>query len=199
MMLVWQLGPALAGLEKLGLNTSLELKFNLRNANGERKVLQKRASMVRRKRFTSEASSTGAVVSTGHIPAGPSVHAWVGLTLVVVDVTVGSTPPRVAAAFVAKVQKTFTFLSYFHFAPMACTLLFANLDLWSSVWRSPIDEILAAAVDAGVAAALVHLRQAGGVVVALWAQASEAIDAVHAGAPIVARVDGAFVNVDVAH
>lgn len=65
--------------------------------------------------------------------------------------------------------------------------------------RSPIDEILAAAVDAGVAAALVHLRETGGVVVALWAQAGEAIDAVHTRAPIVAWVDGAFVNIDVAH
>lgn len=55
------------------------------------------------------------------------------------------------------------------------------------------------AVDAGVAAALVHLRQTGGVVVALRAQAGEAVDAVHARATIVARVDGAFVDVDVAH
>lgn len=51
------------------------------------------------------------MVSAGHIPAGPSVHAWVGLTLVVVDVTVGSTPARVAGAFVAKMQKKFAFLS----------------------------------------------------------------------------------------
>lgn len=65
--------------------------------------------------------------------------------------------------------------------------------------HSPIDEILAVAVDAGVAAALVYLRQTGGVVVALRAQAGEAIDAVYARAPIVTRVDGAFINVDVAH
>lgn len=74
-------------------------------------------------------------------------------------------------------------------------MLFANLCLS----RSPIDEILAVAVDAGVAATLIHLRQTGGVVVALWAQAGEAIDAVYARAPIVAGVDCAFVNVDVAH
>lgn len=65
--------------------------------------------------------------------------------------------------------------------------------------NSPVDEILTVAVDAGVAAALVHLRQTGGVVVALRAQAGEAVDAVHARATIVARVDGAFVDVDVAH
>lgn len=52
------------------------------------------------------------MVSAGHISAGPSIHAWVGLTLVVVDVTVGSTPARVAGAFVAKVQNKFTFLSF---------------------------------------------------------------------------------------
>lgn len=65
--------------------------------------------------------------------------------------------------------------------------------------RSPIDEILAATVDAGVAVALIHLRQTGGIVVALRAQAGEAIDSVHTRAPIVTRVDCTFVNVDVAH
>lgn len=55
------------------------------------------------------------------------------------------------------------------------------------------------AMDAGVAAALVYLRQAGGIVVALRAQAGKAIDAVHTRAPVVARVDCTFVNVDVAH
>lgn len=65
--------------------------------------------------------------------------------------------------------------------------------------HSPVDEVLAATVDAGVAAALVHLRQTGGVVVALRAQAGEAINAINARATIVAWVDGTFVNVDVAH
>lgn len=73
--------------------------------------------------FTSETGSAGAVVSAGHIPAGPSVHAWVGLTLVVVDVTVGSTPARVAGAFVAKVQKKCAFflvISAFHHWNLLC-------------------------------------------------------------------------------
>lgn len=64
---------------------------------------------------------------------------------------------------------------------------------------SPVDEILAAAVDTGVAATLVHLRQAGGVVVALWAQAGEAVDAVDTRATVVTRVDGTFIDVDVTH
>ena len=54
-------------------------------------------------------------------------------------------------------------------------------------------------MDAGVAAALVHLRQTGGVVVALRAQASEAVDAVDARAAVVTRVDGALIDVDVTH
>lgn len=99
MMLVWQLGPALAGLEKLGLNTSLELTHkNRKKANGG-KVDAGSC------RFTGEAGSASAVVSAGHIPAGPSVHARVGFTLVVVDVTVASAPARVACAFVAKAQQ----------------------------------------------------------------------------------------------
>jgi len=64
---------------------------------------------------------------------------------------------------------------------------------------SPVDEVPASAVDAGVAAALVHLRQTGGVVVALGAQAAEAVDAVHARAPVVTGVDGAIIDVDVTH
>lgn len=65
--------------------------------------------------------------------------------------------------------------------------------------RSPVDEVLASAVNARVAPALVHLRQAGGVVVALRAQTGEAVDSVHAGPSVVAGVDGAVVDVDVAH
>lgn len=65
--------------------------------------------------------------------------------------------------------------------------------------RSPIDEVLAPAMDAGVAATLVHLRQTCGVVVPLWAQAGEAVDAVNACAPIVTGVNGTLIDVDVAH
>lgn len=72
-----------------------------------------------------------------------------------------------------------------------------RLEKW--ITCSPIDEILAAAVDTGVAATLVHLRQAGGVVVALWAQAGEAVDAIDTCAPVVTRVDGTFIDVDVTH
>ena len=54
-------------------------------------------------------------------------------------------------------------------------------------------------MDAGVAATLVHLRQAGGVIVALWAQAGVAVDAVHTCAPVVTGVNGTIVDVDVTH
>ena len=64
---------------------------------------------------------------------------------------------------------------------------------------SPVDQVVASAVDTGVAATLVHLCQAGGVVVALRAQAGEAADAVDAGAAVVARVDDTVVDIDVAH
>lgn len=54
-------------------------------------------------------------------------------------------------------------------------------------------------MDAGVAVALVHFRQALGVMEALGAQAGEAVDAILAGAPVVAGVAGTLINVDVAH
>lgn len=52
---------------------------------------------------------------------------------------------------------------------------------------------------AGVAATLVNLGQTGGIIVSLWAQAGEAIDAIHTCASIVTGVDGTVVNVDVTH
>lgn len=54
-------------------------------------------------------------------------------------------------------------------------------------------------MDAGVAATLIHLGQTGDVVVALWAQAGEAVDAIDACAAVVTGIDGTFINVDVAH
>lgn len=71
--------------------------------------------------------------------------------------------------------------------------------LMRSVRCSPVDEVLAVPMDAGVAATLVHLGQAGGVVVALRTQAGEAVGAVHTRAPVVTRVNGTLVDVDVAH
>lgn len=56
-------------------------------------------------KLTCEASSTRAVISTGHVFAGSSVHAGVGLTLIVVDVTVWTTPARVTGTFVASGKK----------------------------------------------------------------------------------------------
>lgn len=54
-------------------------------------------------------------------------------------------------------------------------------------------------MDARVAATLIHLRQTGGVVVALWTQACEAVDAINTRPPIVTRVDRTVINVDVTH
>lgn len=54
-------------------------------------------------------------------------------------------------------------------------------------------------VDAGVAVALVDLREAGGIVVTLRTDAGEVVDAVLADATIVTGVGCTFVDVDVAH
>lgn len=63
----------------------------------------------------------------------------------------------------------------------------------------PVQPVVAFPMDAGVAVALVHFGQALGVMEALGAEAGEAVDAVLAGAPVVAGVAGALVDVDVAH
>lgn len=54
-------------------------------------------------------------------------------------------------------------------------------------------------MDAGVAATLIHLRQTSDVVVALWAQAGKAVNAINACAPVVTGVDGTLIDVDVTH
>lgn len=64
---------------------------------------------------------------------------------------------------------------------------------------SPVDFVLTVAMDTGVAKALVDLEEAGGVMVTLWAQTGEAVDAIDAGATIVTRVEVTLINVDVAH
>lgn len=50
--------------------------------------------------LTSEAHAAGADVAAGHVLTRASVHAGVGFTLVVVDVTVLAAPARVTQAFV---------------------------------------------------------------------------------------------------
>lgn len=61
--------------------------------------------------LTSEAHATSADISAGHVLAGAEIHAWVGFTLVVVDVTVLATPARVTQAFVAARQQALDNLS----------------------------------------------------------------------------------------
>lgn len=64
---------------------------------------------------------------------------------------------------------------------------------------SPVDLVFTVTMDAGITEALVDLGEAGGVMVTLWTQAGEAVDAVDTSAAIVARVDGALIDVNVTH
>lgn len=139
------------------------------------------------------------MVSAGHVLARSPVHARVGLTLVVIDVTVEAAPARVAGTFVASMQtkRQVSGVSYNRFLSFCISLLIPlkfPLNLCS-----PVDEVLAPAVDAGVAAALIDLRQTSGVVVALWAQAGKSVITINARAPVVTGVVGAIVDVDVTH
>lgn len=46
--------------------------------------------------LTTEAGAACADIATGHVLTGASIHTGVGLTLIVIDVTVDTTPSRVA-------------------------------------------------------------------------------------------------------
>lgn len=151
--------------------------------------------------FTSVGQQTVALVSSHIIDAGALVEAGVGGTLVDVSLAVRSSEASSARAVVSAGHVLAG--SPIH-AWVGLTLIVIDV----TVWATPagvtgafvaIDEVLASAVDAGVAAALIHLRQTGGVVVALWAQAGEAVDAINARATVVTGVDGTLVDVDVTH
>lgn len=101
-------------------------------------------------------------VSIHQVRTAPSILAWVGVTLVLVNATVHPSPPRFAVTLV------------------------------------PIDVVVTRPVHAGTAATFVHLGVAQGVVVALGAQAGEAVLAVDARAPVLARTRRTLVDLDVA-
>lgn len=112
---------------------------------------------------SSEASSAGADVSTDHVFTGASIHARVGLTLIIVYVTVFANPTRVTKTFIS------------------------------------VDFIFAVTMDTRVAEALVDLGETCRITVSFRTHTGELIVAIDASAPIVARVDGTFINVYVAH
>lgn len=51
--------------------------------------------------LTTESLSTGADIATGHVLASAAIRAWVGFTLVVIDVTVCTTPAWITVTLVA--------------------------------------------------------------------------------------------------
>lgn len=154
--------------------------------------------------LTCEAHAAGADVSAGHVLAGASIHAGVGFTLIVVDVAVFTTPAGVTQAFIADRRRDGGAFSALFSLILSFSITGSNHEFTEDVdsvlhWNSLVDLVLAVAVDAGVAQTLVDLGEAGGVVVAVRTHAGEAVDAVDAGAAVVARVDGALVDADVAH
>lgn len=70
--------------------------------------------------LTSEAHATSADVSAGHVLAGAAIHAWVGFTLVVVDVTILAAPARVTQAFIAARQQAWDNLSDNSYSSLSC-------------------------------------------------------------------------------
>lgn len=140
---------------------------------------------------------TGANVSTDHVFAGASVHAGVGLALVVVDVTVSADPARVAEAPVA-VDLVFA-------VAVDAGVTEALVDLGEARGvvvplgtdaGEAVDAVDAGApIVAGVDGALVDVDVAHGSGVARFTGAFIAIDFVDAG-PVVTRVAFTVVNVN---
>lgn len=95
-MLVWQFGPVVrANSTSHALQFKLEVHIRVAGSAVSCENINKTQIL------TGEAHATGANISAGHVLAGASVHARVGFTLVVVDVTVFTTPAGVTQAFVA--------------------------------------------------------------------------------------------------
>lgn len=131
-----------------------------------------------------------AFVASHIINAGPLIQAGVRRTLVDICLAVGTTESNSTGADIAA-GHVFTGAS----VHTGIGLAFIVVDV--TVCTAParvtvtfvaIDTILAGPVNAGVAVALIDLRQTGGIVVPLWADAGEAVDAVPAGAAVVAGV-----------
>lgn len=116
LMLVWQLGPVGIGARVDG-PASLPCAFTLEGQRPSLRcqqllpVLQvgciesprppgRTCLAVSPTTLTTEAFSAGAHIATGHVFAGATVDTRVRLTLIVVDVTVCSTPPRGTVTFV---------------------------------------------------------------------------------------------------
>lgn len=151
--------------------------------------------------ITSVGQQTVALI-TGHVvDAGALVQAGVGGTLVDVSLAVRSSEARPAGAVVPAGH---VLAGPPVHARVGLTLVVVDVTVGPAPARVTgtfvaVDEVLAVSMDAGVAATLVHLGQAGGVVVALRTQAGEAVGAVHTRAPVVTRVNGTLIDVDVAH
>lgn len=142
-----------------------------------------------------------ALVPRHVIDAGALVQTWVGGTFIDVGLAVGAAEALPACAHIAA--------GHVPAGPtvgtgVGLTLIVVNITVgstpaWVAVTLVSIEAVLADTVDAGVAAALVDLRQACGVVVALRAAAGEAVDTIFAGASVVAGVACTLVNVYVTH
>lgn len=102
LILVWQFGPVFEPENELRIfhfkSGACDKQFTRRNKDTEHIL-------------TSEAHAARANISTGHVLTGASIHARVGFTLIVIDVTVFATPARVTKAFVADEEKALDILS----------------------------------------------------------------------------------------
>lgn len=94
LMLVWQFGPVGHKLHTLHSPCTFHWCTWLTQFITE--TLTRAAQIL-----TGEAHTAGADISAGHVLAGPSVHTWVGLTLIIVDIAVFAAPAGVTEAFVA--------------------------------------------------------------------------------------------------
>lgn len=129
------------------------------------------------------------------------VQTWVGGTFVDISLAVRSCKANLAGANVST-DHVLTCASIhawvgFTFIIIDVTV-FANPTRVTKTFIS-IDFIFTVAMDTGITEALVDLGETCGIMVSLRTDTGEPIDTINTSAPIVARVDGTLINVDVTH
>lgn len=129
------------------------------------------------------------------------VQTWVGGTFVDISLAIRSCKSNLAGANVSTdhVLACASIHAWVGFTFIIIDItVFANPTRVTKTFIS-IDFVFTVAVDAGIAEALVDLGETCGIMVSLRADTGEAIDTINTSAPIVARVDGTLINVDVTH
>lgn len=145
--------------------------------------------------------NTVALVPCNIVNARPLVEAGVGGAFIDVGLAVRSSEAHATGADVAAGH---ILAGASVHARVGLTLVVVDVTVFTAPARVTqafiaTDLVFTVAMDARIAEALVDLGEAGFIMVTFWAHTGEAVDAIHTGAAIVARVDCTLVDVNVTH